>query len=165
MCGSVSHQGQPPLLLTQLCRHETRAWRGMGWRVKEKYSALLLPRYATTTCSPLRAHHRCGTRGDCTCQADHTGIWEEPKQCGQVTYSASENLPFPNASWRERVKISNNSKGILGELVLLLLSCVKGHLCLTLTAPLSHLSSSIPLFLSSHALFFKLPLWLIQKLM
>lgn len=163
MCGSVSHQGQPP----SAAHTALQTWNARLERngLKEKILHSLLSRAATTTCSPLGAHHRHGTRGDCTCRAHHTVIREEPKQCGQAPYSASENLPFPNASWRERVKISNNSKGILGELVLLLLSCVKGHLCLMLAAPLSHLSSSIPLFLSSHALFFKLPPWLIQKLM
>lgn len=33
-CGSVSHEGQPPLLLSRLCSHEACVWRGMGRTVK-----------------------------------------------------------------------------------------------------------------------------------
>lgn len=42
-CGSVSHEGQPPLVLSQLCRHEARVWRGMGRTVKYKILRSPLP--------------------------------------------------------------------------------------------------------------------------
>lgn len=99
-CGSASHEGQPPLLLSQLYRHEARVWRGMGWTVKEKILRSPLPTgsarfidwsiWVTSTWRPAPlAHHGFRLAGQMFVRSHVTG-WSRRDLRGAETPQTSD---------------------------------------------------------------------------